>query len=188
MKEKESDRQSRVFVKDLMLISQIIVVIGLMACLYVFSKNVQQTEITYGNQMHVDVTQAVFLEPYSGTVEFVQEKDHVNISGSISGLTIGTEHGVYITLTTPIDGKVYQKLIFGNGVHGCPGITNKHRAGDLGNFTSDKSGQLDVEGELKGVHVSEILGRNLVIVKDKDTCEPGFNSEILTSSVIAVNK
>ena len=56
MTQKEIQRQSHLFIKDLMLIVQIIVVIGLMACLYVFSKNVESTEITYGNQMHVDVT------------------------------------------------------------------------------------------------------------------------------------
>ena len=83
---------------------------------------------------------------------------------------------------------VYSKLIFGNGDHGCPGITDKHREGDLGNFTSDKSGKLEIEGKLNGVHVSEILGRNLVAVKDKDTCLPEFNSEVLASSVIAVTK
>ena len=138
--------------------------------------------------MQVEVTEAVFLPPYSGTVEFIQKKNHVEINGAISGLTIGTEHGVYITLTTPSDDIIYQKLIFGNGPHGCPGITDKHRKGDLGNFTVEKSGQIEIESKMKDVYVSEILGRNLVIAKDKDTCKPDFNSEILTSSVIAVAK
>lgn len=136
--------------------------------------------------MTVKLANAEFLTPYSGTIEFIQKKDSVVIRGTIGGFEVGTEHGVHITLTTPADGIDYFKIIFGKGDHGCPGITDGHRQGDLGNFTSNKQGELEISAKVQGLKVSEILGRNLAVLTDKDTCQPDFNSEILVSSVIAV--
>jgi len=109
-----------------------------------------------------------------GTVKFTQSGDKVRVTGEISGLKPGAEHGFH----------VHEKgdCSSGDGMsagghfnpagktHGAQGA--EHHAGDLPNLRADASGNARADFEIGGIAVgsgsADIVGKGLIVHRDPD--------------------
>ena len=109
-----------------------------------------------------------------GTVKFTQAGDRVRVSGQISGLKPGAEHGFH----------VHEKgdCSSGDGMsagghfnpagkaHGMQ--SGERHAGDLPNLKADASGNVKADFEIGGISVgsgsADIVGKGLIVHRDPD--------------------
>jgi len=126
---------------------------------------------------------AVFQGPQVfGTVQFIQKSENepvilfINLSGP--GLIPNTQQGFHIheygDLSEGCKSACAHYNPFGK-THGCPGMSERH-VGDLGNLNIDLFGKasyttVDNMIQLSGKY--SIIGRSLIIHKDKDDCGQG---------------
>ena len=126
---------------------------------------------------------AVFLGPQVfGTVQFIQKSEneivniYINLSGP--GLIPNGQQGFhvheYCDLSDNCKSACAHYNPFGK-THGCPGMENRH-VGDLGNLNIDLFGKanyttFDNVIQLSGKY--SIIGRSIIIHKDKDDCGQG---------------
>ena len=110
----------------------------------------------------------------SGTVKFTQHGDRVRVSGQISGLKAGAEHGFH----------VHEKgdCSSGDGMsagghfnpagkaHGAQ--AGERHAGDLPNLKADAYGNASVNLEMSGLAVgsgaADVVGKGLIVHRDPD--------------------
>jgi Cu-Zn family superoxide dismutase len=126
-------------------------------------------------------TASATLEPtkgnnVKGTVTFTQTGDKVRVSGQVSGLKPGAEHGFH----------VHEKgdCSSGDGMsagghfnpaakaHGDYHAGGDRHAGDLPNLKADASGNATVSFETAGISVAsgaaDIVGKGLIVHRDPD--------------------
>lgn len=124
-------------------------------------------------------TAVAHLEPTKGneakgTVSFTQVGDKVRVSGNLSGLKPGAQHGFH----------VHEKgdCSSGDGMsagghfnpaakpHGAQG--SDHHAGDMPNVTADSYGNATASFDLPGLTIgsgaADIVGRGLIVHRDPD--------------------
>lgn len=110
----------------------------------------------------------------SGTVRFVQQGDAVRVSGRISGLRAGQEHGFHVHEAADCSGDG-----LGTKGHFNPGGTahgklggHVHHAGDLQSLRADASGVATFDFTAKGLTVTagpnSVVGRGLIVHRDPD--------------------
>ena len=132
---------------------------------------------------------AVFQGPQVfGTVQFTQklEQDVVSIFINLSGpgLVPSGQQGFHIheygDLSDGCKSACAHYNPFGKS-HGCPGMENRH-VGDLGNVNIDLFGNANYTTTDNVIQLSgnySIIGRSLIIHKNKDDCGQGGNDESL---------
>ena len=111
----------------------------------------------------------------SGTVSFEQHGAKVRVSGTISGLKPGSEHGFHVHDKGDCSsgdgmsaGGHFNPLAKGHGHHGA---ADRH-AGDMPNLRSDAYGNVSFSFETTGIAVgsgpTDIVGRGLIVHRDPD--------------------
>jgi Cu-Zn family superoxide dismutase len=111
----------------------------------------------------------------SGTVNFVQVGDKVRLTGNISGLVPGREHGFHIHEAGDCssgDGMSAKGHFNPYGKpHANPGTSDRH-AGDMPALKADSSGNATINSELDVITVApgpaSIVGRGLIVHADPD--------------------
>ncbi len=120
----------------------------------------------------------------SGTVRFVQQGDSLRVSGRISGLRAGQEHGFHVHEAADCggDGMATKGHFNPGGVaHGRQG-THVHHAGDLVSLRANNSGVAEFDFIAKGLTVAagpnSVVGRGLIVHRDPDdyTTQPTGNA------------
>ena len=132
---------------------------------------------------------AVFQGPQVfGTVQFNQKSEnepvniYINLSGP--GLVPNGQQGFHVheygDLSDNCKSACAHYNPFGKS-HGCPGMDNRH-VGDLGNLNIDLFGKANYttsDNIIKLSGMYSIIGRSLIIHKDKDDCGQGQGEESL---------
>lgn len=110
----------------------------------------------------------------SGTVRFVQQGEAVRVSGRISGLRAGQEHGFHVHEAADCSGDgMATKGHFNPGgvAHGKQG-GHVHHAGDLVSLRANNAGVAEFDFIAKGLTVaagpSSVVGRGLIVHRDPD--------------------
>ena len=111
----------------------------------------------------------------AGTVNFVQAGDVVKVSGTISGLKPGAEHGLHVHEKGDCssgDGmSTGGHFNPGGKPHGSHGV-GEHHAGDLPSLKADASGKASFSFESRTIRVgstaNDIVGRGLIVHRDPD--------------------
>jgi superoxide dismutase, Cu-Zn family len=111
----------------------------------------------------------------AGTIDFVQSGSKVRVSGNVSGLTPGREHGFHIHEAGDCssgDGMSAKGHFNPQGKpHGHPSASERH-AGDMPSLRADASGNAKVDAELDIVTVAagptSVVGRGLIVHADPD--------------------
>lgn len=111
----------------------------------------------------------------TGTVTFVQSGDVVKVSGEISGLKPGAEHGFHIHEKGDCssgDGmSAGGHFNPGGKPHGHHGM-GEHHTGDLPSLTADANGVAKFSFESRTIRVgssdNNIIGRGLIVHRDPD--------------------
>ena len=122
----------------------------------------------------------------AGTVTFVQRGEVVKVSGSISGLKPGAEHGFHVHEKGDCssgDGlSAGGHFNPGGKPHGHHGM-GEHHTGDLPSLRADANGVAQVNFETRTFTVgdggaADIVGRGLIVHKDPDdyTTQPTGNA------------
>jgi len=124
---------------------------------------------------------AVFQGPkVFGTVQFIQNSENVSLFINLSGpgLIPNAQQGFHIheygDLSEGCKSACAHYNPFGKS-HGCPGMENRH-VGDLGNLNIDMFGNANYTTTDNVIQLSgkySIIGRSLIIHKDKDDCGQG---------------
>jgi len=126
---------------------------------------------------------AVFQGPkVFGTVKFTQKSEnepvniYINLSGP--GLIPNGQQGFHVheygDLSDNCKSACAHYNPFGKS-HGCPGMENRH-VGDLGNLNIDLFGKVSYttsDNIIKLSGMYSIIGRSIIIHKDKDDCGQG---------------
>jgi Cu-Zn family superoxide dismutase len=130
---------------------------------------------------------AVFNEKIKGNVKFSEDliNNRVKIELNIIGLKPNFLHGFHVHEAGDLTDKCISMCSHFNPFntfHGCPGMAIRH-VGDLGNIITNNKGEAkyifyDDIIKLRG-HISNIIGRGLIIHEDKDDCGKGGNFESL---------
>ena len=111
----------------------------------------------------------------AGTVNFVQSGDVVKVTGEISGLKPGAEHGFHIHEKGDCssgDGmSAGGHFNPGGKPHGHHGM-GEHHSGDLPSLTADANGVAKFSFESRTIRVgsgdTNIVGRGLIVHRDPD--------------------
>ncbi|MCM1983333.1 superoxide dismutase family protein [Lyngbya confervoides] len=111
----------------------------------------------------------------SGTVDFVQAGEAVQVVVNVQGLKPNTVHGWHIhefgDISTPDGNSMGGHYNPENQDHALPNKTNRH-AGDLGNLTADAQGNARQEITVDNISINgtknPILGRGVIIHADED--------------------
>ena len=121
----------------------------------------------------------------AGTVTFVQWGEVVKVSGSISGLKPGTEHGFHVHEKGDCssgDGlSAGGHFNPGGKPHGHHGM-GEHHTGDLPSVKADASGVAAIHFESRTIRVgssaNDIVGKGLIVHRDPDdfTTQPTGNA------------
>jgi Cu-Zn family superoxide dismutase len=100
-----------------------------------------------------------------GELRLVATAAGVNLSGEISGLTPGTEHGFHIhehgDCSAPDGASAGAHLNPANAAHGGPDATPRH-LGDLPNVKSNEEGRAEVNTTIAGATLRDGGANNLV--------------------------
>jgi len=109
-----------------------------------------------------------------GTVKFTQHGDKVRVSGQISGLQPGAEHGFHMHEK----GDCSSGDGMSAGGHFNPAgkphgpQSGDHHGGDMPNLKADASGMAKADFEISGVSIgsgsADIAGKGLIVHKDPD--------------------
>lgn len=119
-----------------------------------------------------------------GTVRFVQQGDQVLVSGRITGLRPGREHGFHVHEAADCapDGMGTKGHFNPMGTaHGKQG-DHVHHAGDLKSLQADASGVAEFSFRVKQLTVAagpaSVVGRGLIVHRDPDdyTTQPTGNA------------
>lgn len=119
-----------------------------------------------------------------GVVRFVQVSDGVMVSGRISGLRPGKEHGFHVHEAADCSGDgMATKGHFNpdDSPHGRHSMGN-HHAGDLPVLVADASGVAEVRAKVTKLTVAPgpngVVGRGLIVHRDPDdyTTQPTGNA------------
>lgn len=121
----------------------------------------------------------------AGTVTFVQWGEVVKVSGSISGLKPGAEHGFHVHEKGDCssgDGlSAGGHFNPGGKPHGHHGM-GEHHTGDLPSLKADASGVAAIHFESRTIRVgssaNDIVGKGLIVHRDPDdfTTQPAGNA------------
>jgi Cu-Zn family superoxide dismutase len=111
----------------------------------------------------------------AGTISFTQVGDKVRVSGTVSGLVPGREHGFHIHEAGDCssgDGMSAKGHFNPYGKpHANPATTERH-AGDMPALKADASGNATVNSELNVITIApgpaSIVGRGLIVHADPD--------------------
>lgn len=111
----------------------------------------------------------------AGTVSFVQSGDMVKVSGTITGLKPGAEHGFHVHEKGDCssgDGmSTGGHFNPGGKPHGNHGM-GEHHAGDLPSLKADASGKASFSFESRTIRVgsadNNIVGKGLIVHRDPD--------------------
>ncbi|AOG24594.1 superoxide dismutase family protein [Acidovorax sp. RAC01] len=111
----------------------------------------------------------------AGTVSFVQSGDLVKVSGTITGLKPGAEHGFHVHEKGDCssgDGmSTGGHFNPGGKPHGNHGM-GEHHAGDLPSLKADASGKASFSFESRTIRVgsadNNIVGKGLIVHRDPD--------------------
>jgi Cu-Zn family superoxide dismutase len=118
----------------------------------------------------VAVLSAASGSPVSGTLRFEVRGKDVRLQGVIRGLTPG-DHGFHIhefgDCSAPDAASAGGHYNPGGHVHGGPGSKERH-VGDLGNVKAGKDGTAKVDRTLKGVDLSTLVGRSVIVHAQAD--------------------
>jgi len=131
---------------------------------------------------------AVFDKKIKGYILFKELKDKIKIEVNLKGLGKNKEHGFHIhEAGNLLDGCGSCKSHFNpyKKDHGSPKSKERH-VGDLGNIISNNKGEAnyyfyDDKISLRPTKKSFIIGRSIVIHKDKDDLGEGNDKESLVS-------
>jgi len=116
----------------------------------------------------------------TGTVTFTQADDGVHVVAHVMGLSPG-QHGFHIhekgDLSDPGLQSVGPHYNPAHSHHGGP-ATPEHHAGDFGNLTADASGHATLEMTFKGVKLSDVVNRSVIVHAGSDDLktDPAGNS------------
>jgi Cu-Zn family superoxide dismutase len=116
----------------------------------------------------------------TGTVTFTQAGDDVKFVADITGLSPG-KHGFHVHETADMSDPQLKSVgahwDMGKHKHGGPDTSEKH-TGDLGNLTADDSGKAHLEGTIKGIKLTELQGRSVIVhaLEDDMKTDPSGNS------------
>jgi superoxide dismutase, Cu-Zn family len=116
----------------------------------------------------------------TGTVTFTQDGDDVKVVADITGLSPG-KHGFHIhakdDMSDPHLTSAGPHWDVGHHHHGGPDSA-EHHTGDLGNLVADDSGKAHLEGTLKGVKISDLAGKSVIVHAKEDDMmtDPSGNS------------
>uniref|UniRef100_A0A6C0H6T4 superoxide dismutase n=1 Tax=viral metagenome TaxID=1070528 RepID=A0A6C0H6T4_9ZZZZ len=127
---------------------------------------------------------AVFGEKrIKGVVRFTEKNDgKIRINVKLFGLKKNGEHGFHIHEYGDMSDKCESMCLHFNPYnkkHGCPGKKQRH-VGDLGNIITDENGNANYEFEddvIKLHGKNNIIGRGLIIHRDRDDCGEGDNEQ-----------
>ena len=122
----------------------------------------------------------------SGDLSLTAEAGGVHISGTINGLTVGTQHGFHIHETGDCSAPDFKSagghFNPGNKEHGNPG-SDMHHAGDMLNLIVSDSGSATVDVTVPGVTLGDggaddVMNRAIVIHAGADdyTSQPAGDS------------
>ena len=111
----------------------------------------------------------------SGRIEFVQQGDRVLITGTLSGLKPGAEHGFHVHEKGDCssgDGlSAGGHFNPGGKPHGHHGM-GEHHTGDLPSLKADASGVAAIHFESRTIRVgssaNDIVGKGLIVHRDPD--------------------
>ena len=132
----------------------------------------------------VSVIQAKSGSGIQGSMSFTQSGNNVNVTGTFSGLTPNSEHGIHIhengdcsTLDASSAGGHYNP---NSGKHGKHNNFSSH-AGDMPNIKVDSNGNSNYSATLSHfslVNEQNILGKSVVVHRNKDdyVTQPSGNS------------
>jgi Cu-Zn family superoxide dismutase len=132
-----------------------------------------------------------------GTVIFTQKDDYVHIKINIEGLSKNHSHGFHIHETGDLREGCKSCCAHYNpndDEHG--GLDNGH-SGDLGNIKTDENGKCNITINTDKFIVDDILGRSIIIHKDKDDLglgtfddskTTGHSGERIACSLIGISK
>jgi len=109
-----------------------------------------------------------------GTVKFTQSGDKVRVSGEISGLKPGAEHGFHVHEKGDCSsgdgmsaGGHFNPVGKGHGPQ-----SSEHHAGDLPNLKADANGNAKADFEIGGISVgsgaTDVVGKGLIVHRDPD--------------------
>lgn len=119
-----------------------------------------------------------------GTVRFVQQGDAVRVTGRITGLRPGQEHGFHVHEAADCTGDGlgtkghFNPLGTPHGKHG----SHAHHAGDLPSLRADAAGVAAFDVTVKQLTVAggptSVVGRGLIVHRDPDdyTTQPTGNA------------
>ncbi len=116
----------------------------------------------------------------TGTVTFTEGDDGVVVVAHLMGLSPG-KHGFHIHEKGDLSDAALQSVgphyNPSHSHHGGPD-TAEHHAGDLGNITADESGHAMMKTTLKGVKLSDLVGRSVIVhaAADDLKTDPAGNS------------
>jgi Cu-Zn family superoxide dismutase len=119
-----------------------------------------------------------------GTVRFVQVSDGVMVSGRITGLRPGKEHGFHVHEAADCSGDAMGTKGHFNPDGSPHGKLNSgsHHAGDLPALVADANGVADFNAKVAKLTVvpgpSSVVGRGLIVHRDPDdyTAQPTGNA------------
>lgn len=119
------------------------------------------------------VAAAASMNP-QGTVRFVQRGDSVQVTGRITGLRPGQEHGFHVHEGADCSGDALGTKGHFNpdgsphGMHGA----GSHHAGDLPALKANSSGVAEINATVKKLTVAagpnSVVGRGLIVHRDPD--------------------
>ncbi len=117
-----------------------------------------------------------------GFVTFTQHRGYVLIEGQLKGVPPG-KHGFHIhefaDLRRGCDGCCSHYNPYG-APHGGLDDANSH-AGDLGNVTANRRGEVTIFIETSKFRVQDILGRSIILHADEDDLGKGGYDDSLTT-------
>ena len=130
---------------------------------------------------------AVFQKKLKGFVLFEQKKDHIIVSGIVEGLHKNSLHAIHIheygDLTEGCDSACAHFNPFDKN-HGGRDDKERH-VGDLGNIKTDKNGVARFKFTDSVISLKHnkrnILGRSVIIHKDRDDLGKGGHEDSLTT-------
>jgi superoxide dismutase, Cu-Zn family len=115
-----------------------------------------------------------------GKVTFVQRGDDVRVNVELVGLSPNAQHGIHVhekgDCSAPDGTSAGGHYNPGGSAHGPQ--SGPHHAGDMPNVTAGSYGEANTSFELHGVKVAEIVGKAVIVHRDKDdyASQPAGNS------------
>ena len=132
----------------------------------------------------------------TGTVQFVQRGERVQVSGEVRGLRPNAEHGFHVhekgDCSAPDATSAGGHYNPGNRPHGRH-ATGMHHAGDLPSLRADANGVARFSFESASIGVgtgADVIGRGLIVHRDPDdyTTQPTGNAGARLACAVIVRR